>query len=419
MGLDVYLSDKRIGVLSRAGEGGCAFAYAPELVEEVAAAEGTGPLPLSRSLPVRAEPYGPAETRPYIEGLLPEGARRETIAGELCVDPEDSYALVAALGRDCPGAVVFLPEGEPPPARDPSSLAWLTGEELEQLALRPERGLIDPANEQRMRFALPGTAHKLALVRSEAGNRWAWPTAGVPSTHILKPAGEEPVDLAINRMACTTGVRKLGLPAAETELVEIGGLRCLVARRFDRRGEGVDAVRLHMESFPQALGFAPGSEEARRLGYRRSWELLREADAEEDMEALFAFAFCKYLLGHDESPHGRDAALLHGPEGTGLAPFCDFASPSPYRSREERKPRSIPLLMDGAASTDELAPGVLDCEPELQPMLWGALREAARLSDALYDAGEQAKMEGWYSRLIAYLPPRTNPFDFIGFSDFD
>ena len=79
MSLDVHLGGKRIGSLHPSGgeslppdeRGRCSFAYLPELVEEA----GGAPL-LSYALPVRAEPYGPSDTCPYLEGLLPTGSRR-------------------------------------------------------------------------------------------------------------------------------------------------------------------------------------------------------------------------------------------------------------------------------------------------------------------------------------------------------
>jgi serine/threonine-protein kinase HipA len=223
VGLDVYLSGERVGNLSRVGRG-CSFAYAPELAGRSACAA------LDEALPVRADPYGPAETGAYLERLLPSGERRLAIARELCIDPGDAYALIAELGRDCLGAVVFLPAGERPEPRDADSLAWLSEDELEQVVAAPERGLFDPRHRVRMRFALPGTGHRLALIRDAAGERWAWPEPGAPSTHIVEPAGGEP------------------LSAADlADLDTIAGHPCLVRRRGDRRGEGAGAERLHRQ----------------------------------------------------------------------------------------------------------------------------------------------------------------------------
>lgn len=415
MDLDVYLSGERIGALSAERDGGCSFAYAPELAEEVLHG-GREMVPLSRSLPVRAEFYGPDETRPYIEGLLPEGTRRETIARELCVDSADSYALIAELGRDCPGAAVFLPAGETPRSRAAGSLAWLGEDELEQLLTAPEQGLFDPVHPLRMRFALPGERHKLALVRDVVGNRWAWPEPGAPSTHIVKPESGEPEDFAVNGMACTTAMRNLGLPVAGTELMTIAGRRCLVSRRFDRWGEGIQARRLHQESFCQALGIPPASGEPGHFHYRQSCELLREIDAEDSIEILFALVFCSHLFGAADTVHGKSSALLYTAEGPVLAPLPDVASLAAYEPQGSQP--SIFELAGRNSSQPGLGPTALDRGFEHQASVVRALQTVGGLPDALEAVAEQARREGWYSPLIDRIPPRDNPHTFWLYSDF-
>ena len=96
---------------------------------------------------------------------MPRGGRRRKLAYQLGVDPADGYGLIAELGRDCPGAVTFLAEGEEAEPRAPEDLAWLSEDELaEALEWPPERSF-DPDEPRRMRFTLPGERHKLALVR--------------------------------------------------------------------------------------------------------------------------------------------------------------------------------------------------------------------------------------------------------------
>ncbi len=238
--LDVYLHGEPVGTLA-ASEGGYEFAYARQAV----ARAGEGTTLLSRSLPLRAEPYGAAAARPYFEGLLPDGLRRERIARELGLDPADGLGLLAELGSDCPGAVLVLPEGERPEDPDPDALAWLGDDELEELLAAPPPRLFDPDNERRMRFALPGERHKLALVRDERSDRWAWPQPGMPSTHVVKPETGEYPDLVVNEVACTAALRRLGLPLAPLEPMRVAGRPCAVAARFDRRGDGLPATPRH------------------------------------------------------------------------------------------------------------------------------------------------------------------------------
>jgi serine/threonine-protein kinase HipA len=394
LSLDVYLNAKRIGSLDPGGGSEYSFAYAPELVEETA--EGA-PL-LSYLLPVRAEPYGPAETRPYIEGLLPEGERREEIASRLGVDPLDGYALIAELGHDCPGAAVFLPRGMVPEPCDPDSLTWLDEDELEELVDGEPDWLSDPDCEERIRFALPGERHKLALIRDEQEDRWAWPEAGAPSTHIVKPVDEDCADFAVNEVACTMAVREMGLPVAHAEVETIAGRPCLVSKRFDRWGEGADVERLHQESFAQALGYLPDDLEGKGPGYAESRELLRAIGEEESIRSLFTVSYCRFLIGCRDEVHGKNSGLLYTAAGPMLAPFYDISSTSVYEDPTELL--TLEEVVHRNSCMVGLAQVAIECEYQLEDSVLMAIRTIAALSSAVNSVADRAKAEGWYEPVI-------------------
>lgn len=393
MSLDVYLHGERIGGLFRLGDDHYSFAYAPETVAEANPAKGL----LSHTLPIRPDPHGPEATRTYIEGLLPQGARRRAIARELDLDPGDGFGLIAELGADCLGAVSF--------GRDPADagvdvwedLTWLTDYELEELLQpRPEQ-LFDEENPQRMRFALPGERHKLALVRDEDGERWAWPQPGVPSTHIVKPEAAERPGLVANEHACTLAYRELGFPVAHTAIEEIAGQTCLVSKRFDRWGDGPVVECLHQESFAQALGVAPDNSIGRLCTgtptLAEASGLLRAIGEERMVETLMRITFCDLLIGCTEL-RGGNVALLFGSDGPMLSPFYDISSaevygeirPRPIVTGEEVPP--APLLID-IRHTIEL------CGLEFQPGLMEAIKLMALVCAALNAVAEEAWEEGW------------------------
>ncbi len=396
MSLDVYLHGERIGGLFPAGDGDCSFAYAPETVEKV----GGGMALLSNSLPVRSEPFGPDASRAYVEGLLPQGRRRDAIADELGVDPADGYALIAELGRDCLGAVAFLPAGETVEAREASSLAWLTDAELEE-AMRSPSPFFDHSCPQQMRFALPGERHKLALIRDEERDRWAWPEPGAPSTHIIKPEVPECPGLVANEHACTLAYRELGLPVAHTSVETLAGHPCLVSKRFDRWGEGPLAECLHQESFAQALGVAPDCTQRLSTGTPSLAEasgLLRAIGEGWAVETLMKTTFCDLMIGCTEL-RGANTALIFGDDGPMLAPFYDIASTEIYG---ESRPRPViigedvppaPLLID-LRITIEL------CELEFQPSIIESVKLMGALCVALGAVAKDSCEEGWYSPAI-------------------
>jgi serine/threonine-protein kinase HipA len=398
MSLNVYLHGKRVGALSPVGEGSYSFAYGPETVERATPSAAL----LSNSLPLRAEPFGVDVSRAYVEGLLPQGVRREAIAAELGLGPADGYGLIAALGRDCLGAVSFAPEGEslePKPGDEP---AWLSESELEEVVHWSPGRWFDDARPQRMRFALPGARHKLALVRDERDDRWAWPQPGFPSTHIVKPEPLELPGLVANEHACTLAYREMGLPVAHTAVETIGGTSCLVCKRFDRWGPEPRVAALHQETFAQALGIPPDDTEGRLATgapslaeARRLLLAIGEPDA---IATLMRATFCDLLLGCTEQ-RCDNAALLFHPDGQMLAPLYDIASTEPYG-----QVRAAPIvtgidvppapLLIQLRHTSEL------CGAEFQPALIAAVGLMGPLVSALGAIAEDAWEEGWHRRAI-------------------
>lgn len=397
MSLDVYLHGKSIGALFPTGEEGYRFAYRSETVEAV----GAGKVLLSNSLPVRSEPFGADTSRAWLEGLLPQGPRRSAIAHELGLDPVDGYGLIAELGRDCLGAVTVLRQGEEPLQRDGASPTWLTEEELEELLQPQPARLFDGSSEQRMRFALPGERHKLALYRDEAGDRWAWPHPGWPSTHIVKPEVPGQPGIVANEHACSLAYRELGLPVAHTAIEEIAGQTCLVSKRFDRWGEGSEVERLHQESFAQALAVPPDASERLSTGTPSLSEaggLLRALGEGSAVETLMKATFCDLLIGCT-TLRGGNAGLLFGGGEPMLAPFYGIASTEVY-GETRRRPIVIgedippaPLLID-IRHTIEL------CELEFQPALIESVKLMGPVCMALDAVAQDAQEEGWYEPTI-------------------
>jgi len=394
--LDVHLYGERIGTLFPAGENDYRLAYTPEVVEDV----GAGVALLSNALPTRTEPYSAEATHAFIEGLLPDGMRRLKMARELEVDPSDGYALIAETGRDCAGAVTFLPKGTQVEPVDAGSVAWLSDEELEELATPPARRLFDPATGQRMRFALGGVRHKLSLVREGPGGRWAWPEAGLASTHVVKPETGEYPEFVANEMFCTSVVREVGLPVVPIEVETIAGRPCLVSKRFDRKGVGLGATRVHQESFCQALGCwrTAYEEDTEGPGFAESCGLLKAVTGEGDPAMLFSIAFCNYMLGNGDA-HGENFAVLFHEAAMSLAPFYDIASTAVY---DEPLHTGMVIAEDYSETAYllELAQIAEECNYDFDVFRNLAASTAEKLNQALDVVGEQARDEGWYAPVI-------------------
>lgn len=398
--IEVHLRGKKVAVLRREGDG-YGLAYDAEAVGR----RRENGARLSISLPPRRDPYDHAATRPYIEGLLPRGARRRRIAHELRLDPDDGYGLIAELGRDCPGAVTFLPEGAAAEPSEGDELAWLDEDELAEVLDFPPERCFDPDRPQRMRFTLAGERHKLALVRDEASGRWAWPSPEAPSTHIVVPESGAYPEFAVNEFLCTEALRALGMPVARSTVEAVAGRPCLVSQRFDRWGSGVGAERLHQESFEQAAGIAPDTEMDPVCSLVRSFELLHSIDEPGFRASFFSVALCRWALGDLDERHTANVALLHTEEGSLPGLFYGIASTAVYEPAGTKAP-----LLEVA---ERCSPVVGIVKPAIGLML--NMEESVRLGvrnlhdlDKLLE-GVSAKAidDGWHEPVIDRIHERV------------
>lgn len=403
--LDVYLGDERVGGLERQGPTRYRFRY----TNDATARNGEGALLLSASLTVRNEPYPSAETKPFFEGLLPEGATRTTIARKLGLSEDNGFGLLAELGRDCAGAVVVVPAGSPAPTSEAGSIEWLDDDALAQRIADLPRNPLGVADAgSRVRLSLAGVQPKLVVTRASSG-MIGQPTGGAPSTHLLKPAQEQYPDLVVNEAFCLRVARTAGLRAANAEIVEIGGRDCLLVERWDRT---IDAsgciVRLHQEDFCQAVGKLPGAKYEAEGGpsVADMVELLRHLGAPtlaRDLVELVRAVALNVLLGNADA-HGKNYAVLYEPLGLGqLAPLYDIVSTTVYPDLAGSLAMSIGGVDDPDA-VDSPAWRRLADDADLGGQLPRLVRE---LSDRVVESArvvrDTARAEGWHRPVLGEI----------------
>lgn len=104
--MTVLLNGRRVGEARRASHGVIGFRYLPEWLDWDHA------LPISLSLPIREDRYVGAPVTAVFDNLLPDNADiRRRVAERVGADGIDAFSFLAAIGRDCVGALQFLPEG--------------------------------------------------------------------------------------------------------------------------------------------------------------------------------------------------------------------------------------------------------------------------------------------------------------------
>jgi serine/threonine-protein kinase HipA len=312
--LAVWLYGERVATIDRK-RGRPRLAY----TEEALGRYDLGTPLLSLALPVATERYTQGVVRPFLDGLLPEGEPRKSIARDLGLRADDTYGLIEALGRDCAGAVVIQPlEDAPPPVPTTATAERLGLEELEELVRDLRSAPLGAGG--RVRVSLAGVQEKLLLTRMPDGS-WGRPVDGTPSTHILKPEIAAYPHTVENEALCMRIAKHLDLDVAAVETTAIAGRKLIVVERYDRLIDAGGSVeRIHQEDFCQATGTPPDTkyEEDGGPSLRRVAGILQAVAAPGSLEKLAQAVTLNVMLGNGDA-HAKNFSMLH-PASAELTP---------------------------------------------------------------------------------------------------
>ncbi len=330
--LSVWLGGERVGELVERRTNKLALRYDDALLDRV----GSGRPLLSVLLPTSSQPYPPSQVRPFVEGLLPEGPARDAIERRFAVPRGLTFPLLAAIGRECAGAVAFVAAGEPGPA----AAHDVVGVPVPMSELAAALDDLDAAPlgaGEAVRLSLAGVQQKLLLARTAAGE-WVRPVGDVPSTHLLKPQDERFPDSVANEAFCLRVAAALGLDATQVETFEVGGRAVLAVERFDRRRDVGGAVsRIHQEDLCQACGIDVSARPDAKYqagggpGFAAVARVLDRwcHDAPGDLHRLAQVMTLFVALGNADG-HGKNLALLYEDRGIRMAPLYDVLSTVAY-----------------------------------------------------------------------------------------
>jgi serine/threonine-protein kinase HipA len=338
---------------------------------------------LSLTLPLTDQRYANSLVRSFLDGLLPEGEARRAVADDLGLVADDTFGLIAALGRDCAGAVVILDEDAPAPASQRVGTAEpISDEELVSLVvnLRNAPLGIDP----RVRLSLAGVQEKLLLTKLPHGS-WGRPVDGTPSTHLLKPEIRGFPNTVENEAFCMRFAKHLGLRVADVETAEIGGRKLLIVARYDREvAESGEVRRIHQEDFCQATGTPPKNKYQEDAGpsLKTIAKILLGLDPQSVVRLLQAMTV-HVLVGNGDA-HAKNYSVLHQRSGSvSLAPLYDVMSTLHYG--DDR----LAMYVDDVQRTNRVSGDRLVAEA----VSWGLPRRTAAeiIANLLEDAGPACK----------------------------
>lgn len=358
--LDIWMNGFYVGTWDRAHASTDRFTYDGDWMQ---AAEGR---PLSLSLPFtrgHGSTHGTAlrsdAVRAYFENLIPDNDRiLQRLRDRYQARSTSAFDLLAAIGRDCAGAVQLVPAGAQPGDVHRIDATPLDERGVAQLLrdLTADR----PWNAEEsnaFRISIAGAQEKTALLKHN-GN-WCIPNGATPSTHIFKlPLGlvgniradmRDSVEL---EWLCMEIVREFGLPVARTEIGVFEDQKALIVERFDRRlsSDGAWWIRIPQEDFCQALGLPPSLkyESDGGPGARKIMDVLRGSDdAVADRTVFFKAQLLFWLLAATDG-HAKNFSIHLLPGGAyHLAPLYDILSMYPIQGHglSELDPRKAKLAM--------------------------------------------------------------------------
>ncbi|MET0005426.1 MAG: type II toxin-antitoxin system HipA family toxin [Candidatus Thiodiazotropha sp.] len=356
--LDVYVGTSLVGSYMRAASAATRFRYDPQWLESEHA------FPISRSLPLSDRVWSGDEANAYFDGLLPDDQTvRDKIASREDADSAGTFDLLAAIGRDCAGALRFVPEGSDP--GDPAKMTHrpVTDEEIaERLAALAHNPLGIDASTDDFRISIAGMQEKTAFLQIKG--QWHLPLGATPTSHIFKPAmkegpsGADFSDTPWNEWFCLNICRDFGLDTAQTEVLQFGGKPVIVVERFDRLWKDRVLYRLPQEDLFQALS-VPSIRKYEADGGPGILDILNFLNGAESprkdrlrfMKAQIVFWLLAAIDGH-----AKNFSIFLTPGGYRLTPLYDVMSSSPY---PELSPHKVKLAMAIGDSRQYRIKGIL------------------------------------------------------------
>lgn len=346
--LQILLNGRQVGWLNQAANGAIEFRYSEEWLDWEYA------LPISLSLPLDIRRYTGSSVTAVFDNLLPDNDDiRRRIAGRVGAAGVDYYSLLAAVGRDCVGALQFLPERNEPAATVTIEAEPLTDDDIGSILHNLGKAPLGLERDDTFRISIAGAQEKTALLRWK--DRWHKPLGTTPTTHIFKPQiGELPngIDLSNsveNEHLCLTFLSKLGLEVASTQMATFGEKRVLIVERFDRLwARDGRLLRRPQEDICQALS-VPSTrkyEDHGGPGIADIMRLLAASDQPDvDQRMLMKTIIAFWLIGATDG-HAKNFSIFLLPGGRFSAtPLYDVLSAEPSLAAHQINRRQMRLAM--------------------------------------------------------------------------
>ena len=297
--------------------------------------------PLSLSLPLSLD-NAPIKGKPveyYFDNLLPDSDPiRQRLQRQFRTTSRSSFDLLAAIGRDCVGAVQLLSPDRAAPDIRTINAKPLTDRAIEAALVQTVSPAPLGANEadDGFRLSIAGAQEKTAFTWHNG--RWCRPGGATPTTHIFKlPLGliggmrADMRDSVENEWLCARILGAYGLPIASCDIGQFGSQKVLIVERFDRQfhSSGKYWLRLVQEDFCQATA-TPSSAKYERDGGPGVIEISRilrnSANRDPDLSCLLKAQILFWMLAATDG-HAKNFSIRILSQGRfQLTPLYDVLS---------------------------------------------------------------------------------------------
>ena len=346
--LRVFINGQLVGFFLKDPGGTVAFGYDESWLARDNA------IPVSLSLPLREDPFKGPVVAAFFENLLPDSeSLRRRVSEKVGAEGMDAYSLLSRIGRDCVGALQFLPEDEELQASTEIQGRVASDSEIEGMLLNLAQAPLGLEPERDFRISIAGAQEKTALLRYK--DQWWKPSGATPTTHILKkqmgtlPNGLDLSNSIENEFYCLRLLAAFGLPVNHAEISTFGKTKALVIERFDRRWtRDGRLLRLPQEDCCQALSVPPSRKYQNDGGPGISdiLRLLKASDTPAEDQKRFLKAQVVFFLIGATDGHAKNFSIFLGPLGRfRLTPLYDILSAQPSLALGQIHKKQMRLAM--------------------------------------------------------------------------
>lgn len=343
--LDVYVGSTRVGQYARAANGSTSFRYAAAWVESKKS------FPISISMPLSDRLWSGREVSTFFDGLLPdEPVVRNKIASRESADSGSTFDLLSVIGRDCVGALRFIPEGADPGKPTEMNYQPISDADIAKRIKTLDSTPLGVNSENDFRISIAGVQEKTAFLKVDG--KWQLPMGATPTSHIFKPAMKNTIadftDSPWNEWFCLGLCRELGLTTTQADVLQFEGKPVLVVERFDRAWKNAIIYRLPQEDMCQALGISPTGKYQSEggPGVVDIMSLLNGAVSPQEDKIRFFNALVVFWLMAAIDGHAKNFSIFLTPGGYKLTPLYDVMSVAPYTSLSLHKVKFAMSLGD-------------------------------------------------------------------------